>query len=141
MCNIILSTNKTVTTANTIFCGVWLVSLSHSWHVHGQSRKTTIQDNPRINAEKTNIHGSTHSGTKYEECATSGANKLITANTIGNTQQNKCGNTVAIIPSLIALFFMLFSCIMRKSRKTWRPQQESNLHQRFRKPPFYPIEL
>ena len=73
-----------------------------------QSRITKTQDKPSIKAEITNNHGSNQSGIKYDECATSGANKLKIANTIGNTQQNRCGNNVAIIPNLTALFFILF---------------------------------
>jgi len=50
-----------------------------------------------MHAENTNNHGSNHSGIKCE-CANSGANKPITDNTIGKTQQNKCGKIDAIIP-------------------------------------------
>ena len=53
---------------------------------------------------------------------------------MGNTQQNRCGNILAIIPILIALFFIV-------KIPLWHPQQESNLYQRFRKPLFYPVEL
>ena len=139
MCRIILKMNKIVTTDNTIFCGLWLVFWWQLSQLHGHSRITKSQDNPNINAENTKSHGSNHSGIKLDEWATSGANKLITDNMIGSTQQNKCGKIVAIIPILTALFFILF--LFADAWKSWCPQQESNLHQRFRKPPFYPVEL
>ena len=82
------------------------MSLSHS--AQGQSRNTKTQDTPNIKAENTNNQGSIHSGIN-DECAISGANNPITDKTIGNTQQNKCGKTDAISPSLTALFFMNFS--------------------------------
>ncbi len=104
MCKTILITNNTVTTHKMIFCGVCLSW--HCSHLHGHSRITNNQDSPNINAENTNNQGSIHSGNKKEEWAASGANKLIIAKTIGNTQQNKCGNTVAMIPNLTALFFI-----------------------------------
>lgn len=97
--------NKTVMTDRIVFCVLCDFSSPHS--AHGQSRKINIHDNPSINAEKTTNHGSTHSGIN-EVCAISGANKPIKDNTMGKTQQNKCGKIDAIIPNLIALFFILF---------------------------------
>lgn len=80
----------------------------HASHSQQHSRNITIQDIPSINAENTKIQGSIHSGIKYEECATSGAKRLTIAKTTGNTQQNRCGSTVAIIPSFTALFFIFY---------------------------------
>ena len=108
ICKIILIINNTLTTPRIIFCGVCFSCAWHTSQSHLQSRTTKIQDRPNINAENTNNQGSTHSGIKYEECAISGANKLNTAKTIGKTQQNKCGKTVAMIPILIALFFIMY---------------------------------
>lgn len=73
------------------------------------------------------------SGIKYA-CDISGANNPIKDNTIGNTQQNKCGNMDAMTPILIALFFIWFVLL-------WRPQQNSNLHLILRRDLFYPVEL
>ena len=101
----ILATNKTVITDKSIFCVLCDFYSPHS--AHGQSRKVNIHDNPNINAEKTKIHGSTDSGIN-EVCAISGAKSPIKDNTMGKTQQNKCGKIDAIIPNFIALFFILF---------------------------------
>ena len=104
-CNMMLTMNSIVTTVKIIFCFLCVFFSSHS--LHGQSRHIKTQDNTNITAEKTKIHGSIHSGTK-DACDISGANKPIKDNTMGKTQQNKCGKIVAITPILIALFFMLF---------------------------------
>lgn len=132
MCKTILAINNTVTTIKTIFCGLCPDSSWHLSHRHGHSRITNSHDNPSINAENTKSHGSNHSGIKSEEWATSGANRPITDKTIGNTQQNKCGNIVAIIPIFTALFFMSYPlhcifCLWRLRHEAlakWRPQQE-----------------
>ena len=103
MCKTTLTTNKVVITDKTIFCFLCDFSAPHS--AHGQSCNTKTQDNPNIKAEKTNNHGSIHSGIK-DVCANSGANKPISDKTIGKTQQNKCGKIDATIPILTALFFI-----------------------------------
>ena len=92
-------------------------------------------DNPNIPAEKTNNQGSSHSGIIFA-CANSGATNPTTDNTIGKTQQNKCGKIDAIIPIRTA-FFDIFNLFVF----SWYPQRESNPHQGFRKPLFYPVEL
>ena len=98
MCKITLVINNTVIMDKIIFWVLWWsTSQCSSWQ-HGQSRRTKIQDTPNIRLDKTKIHGSIHSG-MYSVCATSGANSPTIPNTIGNTQHNKCGNTVAIIPN------------------------------------------
>lgn len=84
-------------------------------------------------AENTNNHGSNHSGIKCA-CANSGAKSPTTDNTIGKTQQKKCGKIDAIIPILTAFLDILTPLF-------WYPQRESNPHQGFRKPLFYPVEL
>ena len=89
-----------------IFCFLCAFLSSHS--AHGQSCKIKIQDMPNIIVENTKIQGSIHSGIN-DVCAISGANSPIKDNTIGKTQQNKCGKTDAIIPNLTALFFIYFS--------------------------------
>ena len=94
-------------TATIIFCVRWLWPCS-SWQCsqsQWQSRKTRYHDTHNINPENTNSHGSTQCGT-ISACANSGANRLIIDKTIGNTQQNKCGKMLAIIPNFIALFFI-----------------------------------
>ena len=63
---------------------------------------------PNITAEKTKSHGSAHSGIIFE-CAKSGATRPITDNTIGKTQQNKCGKIDAIIPIPTAFFDIFIS--------------------------------
>lgn len=149
--------NNPVITPKNIFWGTWW-SVWHSLSSqHGHSRKTKIQDRPNINADKTKIHGSIHRG-MYSAWATSGAKSPTIPNTTGNTQQKMCGKTVAMIPNFTILFFILNpsygTCATKHQRcdrgpakfekfcgQTWYPQQESNLHQRFRKPPFYPVEL
>ena len=105
MCKIILVINKTVIMDKIIFWVLWWSTSQWSSWQHGQSRRTKIQDTPNINAEKTKIHGSIHSG-MYSVCAISGANNPTMDKIIGNTQQNRCGNTVAIIPNFTALFFI-----------------------------------
>lgn len=118
-----------------IFCFLCDFSSSHS--AHGHSRNTKIQDNPNIKLEKTKSHGSTHSGINGV-CAISGATNPIMDNTIGKTQQNKCGKIDAINPNLTALFFInVFPLVFNP----WRPQQNSNLHLILRRDLFYPIEL
>ena len=105
----ILITNNTVTTLKIIFCFLCVFLASHS--LHGQSRHINPQDKHNITTENTNIYGSISSGIN-DVCAISGANKPIKDKTIGNTQQNKCGNIDAIIPILIALFFILFFLLL-----------------------------
>ena len=102
-----LITNKTVTIDKITFCGLCPPASLHVSHLHGHPRITKSQDIININVENANSQGSSHSGMKYDEWANSGANKLITAKATGNTQQNRCGNIVAIIPSFIALFFIV----------------------------------
>ena len=94
----------TVIIVKNIFCFLCTFTSLHS--LHGQSRKIKIHDTPNIIVEKTKIHGSTHSGTN-SVCAISGANNPMTDKTMGNTQQNKCGKTDAIIPNFTALFFII----------------------------------
>ena len=95
----------TVMIATIIFCVLWLCAPWQWSHSHLQSRSTKYHDRHNISPENTNSHGSTQCGIN-SACANSGANKLIIDSTIGNTQQNKCGNKLAIIPILIALFFI-----------------------------------
>ena len=121
MCKIILVINNTVIMDKIIFWVLWWsTSQCSSWQ-HGQSRRTKIQDTPNIRLDKTKIHGSIHSG-MYSVCATSGANSPTIPNTIGNTQQNKWGNTVAIIPNFTALFFILNPFILCIHHNAPRPK-------------------
>ena len=105
MCKITLNMKNAVITPKNIFCFLCDFSASHS--AHGQSPNTKIHDNPNINAENTNNHGSIHSGMK-DVWAISGATRPITDKTIGKTQQNKCGKTDAIKPNFTALFFIYY---------------------------------
>ena len=104
MCKTTLIINSAVTTRRNIFC--FLCDFSESHSAHGQSRNTKIHDTPNIKEENTKIHGSIHSGINGV-CAISGANNPTTDKNIGNTQQNRCGKTDAIIPNLTALFFIV----------------------------------
>lgn len=106
MCKIMLVKKITVMIDKIIFCFLWAFLSLHS--VHGQSCKIKIHETPSMIVEKTKIHGSIHSGTN-DACAISGANNPIIDNTIGKTQQNKCGKIDAIIPNFMALFFMFSS--------------------------------
>lgn len=134
----------------------WCDAPASSWQwsqSQWQSRTTSTHDSPSINAENTNSHGSIHAG-NIDVCANSGANSDTTDNTIGNTQQNKCGASDAIIPILTALFFIYvslfgnqfitFLCVCnRLPRKllTWRSHRGSNLDLILRRNLFYPVEL
>lgn len=96
-----------VITPRIIFWGRWLCPCASSqcsqWQ--WQSRTTKNHDNANINAENTNSHGSTQCGIN-SAWANSGANSPTIDNTIGNTQQNRCGKMLAIIPIFTALFFI-----------------------------------
>ena len=109
MCKTTLIINSAVTTPRNIFC--FLCDFSESHSAHGQSRNTKIHDTPNIKEENTKIHGSIHSGINGV-CAISGANKPTTDKNIGNTQQNRCGKTDAIIPNLTALFFIIYFLLL-----------------------------
>ena len=126
--------NITVIIPRIIFC---VLCPPFSWqcsHSHLQSFRTRYQEKINIHAENMNNQGSNQWGIN-SACANSGAKSDNMDNTIGNTQQKRCGSMLAMIPIFIALFFMKNSFIF------WYPQQESNLYQRFRKPLFYPVEL
>ena len=80
-------------------------------HAQRQSRQTRYHDNISIPPENTNNHGSSQCG-KTWKCAASGATNPTTANNIGRPQQNICGNIVAKIPILTALFFIDSSLVV-----------------------------
>ena len=129
-----------------IFCFLCVLFSPHS--LHGHSRITNSHDKHNIDAENTNSHVSVLSEISVV-CDNSGINKPIKDKTMGKTQQNKCGNNDAIIPILIALFFICFSFVCfftfiifaRNNENRWRSQQNSNLHLILRRDLFYPVEL
>ncbi len=91
-----------------------MCDFSSSHFAHGQSCNTNTHDKHNIKAEKINNHGSIQSGIN-EVCEISGANKPIKDNTMGKTQQNKCGSTDANKPNLTALFFITYPFFENKN--------------------------
>ena len=110
ICKIRLTKNNTVIIPTTIFCVRCDLLPPQCAHAQRQSRQTRYHDNISIPPENTNNHGSSQCG-KTWKCAASGATNPTTANNIGRPQQNICGNIVAKIPILTALFF-IDSCLV-----------------------------